>query len=80
MWSVADARNNLAEIVNRVAFSNEEITIEKHGKPIVKIVPIVRKRVSDEMLREFSGIWKGKSWANKIGRKARSFRGRNTDL
>ncbi len=79
-WSIAEARKNLAEIINRVAYSDEEVIIEKHGKPVVKIISLKNNHISDNLLREFSGIWKGKVWADDLGRKGRYFRGRRTDL
>ena len=39
-YSVGDARENFAEIINRVAFGGERIVITRHGKPIAAIVSV----------------------------------------
>lgn len=46
-YSIAEARENFSEIINRVAFGGERIVITRHGKPIAAIVP-----VSDAVLAE----------------------------
>lgn len=38
--SSGDARRDFAEIVNRVAFGKERVTITRHGQKVVAIVPI----------------------------------------
>ena len=62
LYSVAEARNEWAEIVNTVAYSGAVVTVEKYGKPIVKVIP---------------GIWKNKKWAAKVGKPSRIFRNRD---
>jgi len=37
--SVADAKKHLSEILGRVAYGKEEITITKRGKPMARLVP-----------------------------------------
>jgi prevent-host-death family protein len=37
---VSDARRAFAEIVNRVAYGNERVTVVRHGREVVAIVPI----------------------------------------
>ena len=38
--SAADARENLAEVINRVAFGDERIVLTRHGKALVAMVPL----------------------------------------
>lgn len=75
LYSVADARNEWAEIVNIVAYSGTPITVEKYGKPVVKIVPADKKDIS--AVDKWAGIWKHKKWAAKVGKPSRFFRNRN---
>ncbi|VAX37884.1 hypothetical protein MNBD_PLANCTO02-3190 [hydrothermal vent metagenome] len=35
---IADLRSQLADVLNRVAYSGERITLERHGKEVVAIV------------------------------------------
>lgn len=36
---VTEARARFAELVNRVGYGHERITLTKHGKPLVTLVP-----------------------------------------
>ena len=49
---VSDARRNLAEHVNRVAYGNERIVFTRHGKGVIALVPIadaeLLQRLEDE--------------------------------
>ncbi len=72
VYSVTDARNELAEIINRVAYSGESVVVEKYGKPVVRIVPAVKKVINDAVLKEFAGMWKNKPWVKDIGRRSRN--------
>ncbi len=74
LYSVAQARNEWAEIVNTVAYSGTIITVEKYGKPIVKVIPAVKKDAS--VVDKWAGIWKNKDWAVKVGKPSRVFRKR----
>ena len=74
LYSVAQARNEWAEIVNTVAYSGTIITVEKYGKPIVKVVPAVKKDIS--AVDKWAGIWENKNWAAKVGKPSRVFRKR----
>lgn len=74
-YSVAEARNEWAEIVNIVAYSGTVITVEKYGKPMVKVVPAVKKDAS--AVDRWAGIWKHKKWAAKVGKPSRFFRNRD---
>ena len=38
--TTADARKNLAEIVNRAAYGGERFVVTRHGKELVAIVPV----------------------------------------
>lgn len=38
--STADARRNLAELVNRVAYGKERVVLTRHGKQLCAIIPI----------------------------------------
>jgi prevent-host-death family protein len=38
--TVSEARQAFADVVNRVAYGNERITVERHGRALVAIVPI----------------------------------------
>lgn len=45
--SVSEARQDFAEVVNRVAYGNERVTVVRRGRDLVAIVPI-----SDVLLLE----------------------------
>ena len=38
--TTAEARKNLAEIVNRAAYGGERFVVTRHGKELVAIVPV----------------------------------------
>jgi prevent-host-death family protein len=38
--STAEARQNLAELVNRVAYGKERVVLTRHGKEVAALVPI----------------------------------------
>ena len=38
--STAEARRNLAELVNRVAYGKERLVLTRHGKQLCALVPI----------------------------------------
>ena len=38
--SVSEARQTFADLVNRVAYGNERITVARHGRSVAAIVPI----------------------------------------
>jgi prevent-host-death family protein len=38
--SVADARSDLAELLNRVAYGKERLVITRHGRELAALVPI----------------------------------------
>ena len=49
---VSDARRDLSEHINRVAYGNERIVFTRHGKGVVALVPIadaeLLQRLEDE--------------------------------
>ncbi len=38
--SIAEARDNLSDLYNRVAYGDERIVLTRHGKALVAMVPI----------------------------------------
>jgi prevent-host-death family protein len=62
--STADARQNLAELINRVAYGKERVILTRHGKEVAALVPVedlsliqklrlyLRRRDVDEALRD----------------------------
>ena len=38
--STAEARRNLAELVNRVAYGKERVILTRHGKQLCAVIPI----------------------------------------
>lgn len=38
--STAEARKNMAELVNRAAYGGERFVVTRHGKELVAIVPV----------------------------------------
>jgi prevent-host-death family protein len=56
-FNTTDARENLAEVLNRVAYAKERVRITRHGRDIAAVVPIedlqLIERLGDEIdLRE----------------------------
>jgi prevent-host-death family protein len=47
--TVSDARQAFADLVNRVAYGNERITVARHGRDIVAIVPTADLRRLEAM-------------------------------
>lgn len=74
-YSVGDARAAFADILNRVAYSGETVTIMKHGEPVARIIPVIPK-ISEETVNKYFGIWKHESWAKNLGKPSRRFRRR----
>jgi len=42
---VAEAKKNLSELLGRVAYGRETITIQKRGKPMARLVPVAKQPV-----------------------------------
>jgi len=38
--STGEARDNLATVVNRVAFGRERVTLTRRGKPVAAVIPL----------------------------------------
>jgi prevent-host-death family protein len=54
--TMADLRRDLARVVNSVAFGNERVIVERHGKPLVAVVPLddleLIEKFEDHLLAE----------------------------
>jgi prevent-host-death family protein len=44
--SVADAKKSLSQLLGRVAYAQESITILKRGRPMARLVPVTDRRRS----------------------------------
>jgi len=44
--SVAEAKKSLSDLLGRVAYAEETITISRRGKPMAKLVPITREKTA----------------------------------
>jgi len=49
--SITNARNDLANLVNKVAYGGERIVIKRRGKNSVVIVPLEDAEILDELER-----------------------------
>ncbi|MBM3498588.1 MAG: type II toxin-antitoxin system Phd/YefM family antitoxin [Armatimonadetes bacterium] len=53
---MADLRRDLARVVNSVAFGKERVVVERHGKPLVAVVPLgdleLIEKLEDHLLAE----------------------------
>lgn len=50
--SATELKNKVSEVLNEIYFTGNETIVEKHGKPLVKIIPIrKRKRNKAEIKR-----------------------------
>lgn len=47
----AEARKNLAEILNRVAYGKERVVVTRHGKELAAIVPVEELDLLDRVKR-----------------------------
>ncbi len=47
--STADARKNMAELVNRAAYGGERFVVTRHGKELVAIVPLADVTLLDRV-------------------------------
>ncbi len=56
IFTAAEMRENLAEVLNRAAYCQERIIVTRHGKALVAVVPIADleelERLEDEIDRE----------------------------
>ncbi|MEK7111223.1 MAG: type II toxin-antitoxin system Phd/YefM family antitoxin [Patescibacteria group bacterium] len=78
-YTASDARNEFSEILSAVLFRGETVTIERHGRPVAKVIPVKgepgKKDVAG-MVKKYFGAWRGKKWASTIGKPSRYFRPR----
>jgi prevent-host-death family protein len=49
--SVADARSDLAELLNRVAYGKERLVITRHGRELAAIVPVEDLKLTTRLRR-----------------------------
>jgi prevent-host-death family protein len=47
--SVAEARETLAETLNRVTYRGERVVIQKRGKPVAALVPVEDLRLLEQL-------------------------------
>lgn len=47
--SVADARNDLADLLNRVAYGKERMVITRHGRELAALVPVEDLQLIDKL-------------------------------
>ena len=47
--TASEARADFAEIVNKVAFRGERITLHRHGKDVAAIVPVEDLRLLEDL-------------------------------
>jgi prevent-host-death family protein len=47
--STADARRNMAELMNRAAYGGERFVVTRHGKELVAIVPVEEATLLDRI-------------------------------
>lgn len=50
--SVTQARAELAELVNRVVYTDERVVLTRHGKPLVALVPAAEVESSHDQADE----------------------------
>lgn len=48
-FNVAQVKKHFSEIINRVAYGKERITITKRGKPLAMLVPLAAETGSDHL-------------------------------
>lgn len=49
--AVADARNTLSDVVNRVAYGKERVVLTRHGREVAALVPIEDLALLDRIRR-----------------------------
>lgn len=47
--STAEARKNMAELMNRAAYGGERFVVTRHGKELVAIVPVADATLLDRL-------------------------------
>lgn len=58
--SAYNARTKFGELLNEVYYKDEEIVVERKGKPMVKITKVkkTKKKAKNDSLLAAAGIWK----------------------
>jgi prevent-host-death family protein len=46
------AREEFAEVLNRVAYGKERIVLHRHGKPLVAIIPVEALQLLERLIEE----------------------------
>jgi prevent-host-death family protein len=59
MFNMHEAKSTLSRLVER-ALAGEEIVIARSGEPLVKLVPVVRRKAPRQ-----PGKWRGKLWISE---------------
>lgn len=72
--SIKDIRNNLAEVINKVAIAGDEFVITKFGQPKAMIVPISNKKTLVGKFDETFGAWKDRKDIKDSGKWVRNLR------
>jgi prevent-host-death family protein len=49
--SVADARSDLADLLNRVAYGKERLVITRHGRELAALVPVEDLKLANRLRR-----------------------------
>lgn len=82
--SVKDARNQISQILEKVAIAKKSFIITKFGKPKAMVTPVPSEKLNkadefEKVLRETAGIWKDRKdmanptkWVEKIRTKNNS--------
>jgi prevent-host-death family protein len=60
--SAVEARENLAEVINRVAYGDERIVLTRHGKALVAMVPIDDLEALDRFQDYLDGQLADEAW------------------
>jgi prevent-host-death family protein len=75
--SIKETRNNLSELIDRVALAKEAFVVTKFGKPKALLISVenfvVDKNNKNNILKATAGLWIGRKKIN-IGRKKASSR------
>jgi prevent-host-death family protein len=65
--TTAEARQRLAELLNRVAFGKERFVVTRHGKELVAIVPLEEVTLLDRLRASLSRGDLDAAWADVGG-------------
>jgi prevent-host-death family protein len=66
-YSVAEAKKHFSELLSRVAFRGERITIAKRGKPVAVLVPPVAEPSSDHLSKVEGWLENGDPFFDIVG-------------